>query len=138
MSGLYCRFRKDNATSLKLLGKFVVYQASAGGNGTILDPQPNKAMIIDSIYVRSAELNSNNGPLQIELEIFSTTGGATQRPFFVALLDPGETCLAASNSTPVMVDNGQDIRIRGHHKNAAGQTTVNAHVYVSYREYDVV
>jgi len=134
MSGEFCRFRKDTATSVKLLGAHVIYQASAGTFSTILDPQANKAMIIDSIYVRNADTDASDGPMQIELEIFST---GKQRPFFVALLDHGETCLAASKSTPIMVDNGQDIRIKAFHKTAVAQTTVNAFVYVSYREYDV-
>ena len=134
MSGEFCRFRKDTATSVKLLDKDTIYQVSAGTSTTILDPQANKAMIIDSIYVRNADADASDGPMQIELEIFST---GKLRPFFVALLDHGETCLAASKSTPIMVDNGQDIRIRAFHKNATAQTTVNAYVYVSYREYDV-
>lgn len=134
MSGEFCRFRKDTATSVKLLAKHQAVSVSAGTFTTILDPQSNKAMIIDSIYVRNADSNSNNGPMQIELDIFSTN---KLRPFFVALLEHGETCLAASKSTPVIVDNGQDIRIKAFHKNSVAQTTVNIFVHVSYREYDV-
>ena len=133
MSGNYARFRVDQAVELELKGSPVQFSTTAGTYVDVLVPGTDEAFIVDSLYLR----NNDSELIQYELEIFSNTGGGFVRPFFVAIVEPGETCLAASKSTPIIVDNGNKIRMKAKKIAATSLHNVTGNVSICYTRYEL-
>jgi hypothetical protein len=133
MSGNYARFRVDQAVELELKASSMQFSTTADTYADVLVPGADEAYIVDSLYLR----NTDSGLIQYELEIFSNIGGGFVRPFFVAIVEPGETCLAASKSTPIIVDTDNKIRMKARKIAATTLHSVAANVSINYTRYEL-
>ncbi len=133
MSGNYARFRVDQAVELELKASSMQFSTTADTYADVLVPGADEAYIVDSLYLR----NTDSGLIQYELEIFSNIGGGFVRPFFVAIVEPGETCLAASKSTPIIVDTDNKIRMKARKIAATTLHNVAANVSINYTRYEL-
>lgn len=132
------QFRIDQATAIKLKSDVIDFSNSAGTFVTIIQPASGKTIVVDSLYVRSEETGGATSEVQVEIEIFASGGAQPgSRPVFVALLENDEVCLAASKSTPIIIDYGQTLRMTAKRKRTTVSHTANARVFINYTEYTV-